>query len=286
MKIAVTGAKGQLGGELCRRLGSAAVPLARPEFDLTNDSSTRDALLAIRPDVVINCAAYTQVDRAEADAERCFEVNTRGVEWLVSACSELGCRLVQISSDYVFGADALRSTPYAEDDPIGPQGVYARSKAEGESIARRYDRHLIVRTCGLYSAPRGAPVRGRNFVDTMLSLAMERDQLRIVDDQRCAPSFVPHISDSILRLIDLGIVGTVHAVNSGETSWHGFATEIFRLAGKTMRLDRITTAEYAAPAPRPLYSVLSLAKFRAICAADMPPWKDGLAAYFRESSRI
>ncbi len=280
MRIAVTGAGGQLGGELCRQLQAAAVPLDVPDFDLTNPESVRQSLRSVRPTAVINTAAYTQVDRAEQEAERCWTINSAGVGHLAEACDELACPLVQISTDYVFGSDAARCVPYREDDAPGPQGVYGQSKLGGERQAARAARHLIVRTCGLYGKP--GPKTPGNFVDTMLRLGKERGSLRVVGDQHCTPSYVPHVARAILFLLNSGAKGTFHVVNRGETTWYEFAGEIFRQAGLRVSLERITTAEYGALAPRPGYSVLDTSRYHALGGPPMPAWQDALAEYLKE----
>ena len=278
MNIAVTGAQGQLGGELCRQLGAGAVGLDLPELDLTDRDGVLRQLLQIHPAAVVNTAAYTQVDKAEEDAPQCRAVNAEGVAHLVEACRRLDCPLVQISTDYVFGADADRSTPYRETDPPGPQGVYAHSKLEGERRAAGWARHFIVRTCGLYGRP--GPRSPGNFVETMLRLGRERDRLRVVDDQHCTPSYVPHVARAIRFLLGSGAYGTYHVVNSGQTTWYGLASEIFRLAGLPVVLEPISTAEYGAAAPRPGYSVLDTAKYHALpdCPV-MPTWQAALAEH-------
>jgi len=278
MKIAVTGCGGQLGSELCRRLGKAALPLDVPEFDLTDRDRVRSVLIAQNPTAVINTAAYTQVDRAEADVERCWNINSEGVGNLAEACRELDCPLVQISTDYVFGLDTKRASPYREDDEPGPQGVYAESKLGGERKAAAWRRHLVVRTCGLYGQP-GPKTPGGNFVNTMLRLGRERGHLRVVDDQHCTPSFVPHVARAVLFLLDVGACGTFHCVNTGATTWHGFAAEIFRQAGMQVTLERITTAEYGAAAPRPGFSLLDTSKYHALSGPPMPSWQEALAEY-------
>ncbi len=168
MKIAVTGAYGQLGGELCRQLGPAAIPLDIDTLDLTDGRAVVDRMLELKPAAIINCAAYTQVDKAETDAEKCQAVNATAVEHLAQACGMLDCPLLQISTDYIFGAAGGPGRPWREDDPPSPQGVYARTKWEGEQAARRHGKHLIVRTCGLYARP--SDPRAVNFVRTMLRL--------------------------------------------------------------------------------------------------------------------
>lgn len=276
MRIAVTGAGGQLGSELCRQLGAAALPLDVPEFDLTNRMAVRRLLLDARPGAVINTAAYTQVDRAEQEAERCWKINSEGVGYLAEACRELDCPLVQISTDYVFGRDATRTRPYREDDEPGPAGVYAESKLAGERQAAAWPKHVIVRSCGLYGSP-GPNTAGGNFVDTMLRLGKERGHLRVVDDQHCTPSYVPHVARAVAFLAGAGVYGLFHVVNTGATTWHDFAQEIFRQAGLKVTLERITTAQYGAAAPRPGYSVLDAGKYHALGGPPMPSWQQALA---------
>ncbi|HUY89602.1 MAG TPA: dTDP-4-dehydrorhamnose reductase [Pirellulales bacterium] len=278
MRIAITGAGGQLGGELCRLLGDAAVALDVPEFDLTDPATVRQRLLEVRPMAVINTAAYTLVDRAEQDRERCWKINSEGVGYLAEACRELDCPLVQISTDYVFGRDRTRNTPYREDDEPGPEGVYAESKLGGERQAAGWRKHVIVRTCGLYGRP-GPKTAGGNFVETMLRLGKERGQLRVVDDQHCTPSYVPHVARAAIFLAQASVYGVFHVVNSGATTWHDFAQEIFRQAGLNVTLERISTAEYGAAAPRPGYSLLDTSKYHALGGPPMPAWQDALAEY-------
>ena len=281
-RVVVTGSRGQLGGEICRQLGDLAVGLDRPGFDLRLRDQVADRLRSLKPSAVINCAAFTQVDRAEHEADACFAVNATGVGNLASICESLDVPLLQVSTDYVFGTDKQRRTPYAEDDAPGPQGVYARSKLEGEQLAAQWRKHFVVRTCGLYVASPDGPVRGRNFVDTMLVLSRERDALRIVDDQFCTPSYVPHVVRAMLFLLSTTAYGTYHVVNSGHATWREFAAELFRLADRQVRIEAITTQAYNAPAPRPLYSVLSTTKYHALSGRpELPTWQAGLAEYYR-----
>jgi len=286
MRIAVTGAYGQLGSELCRLLGADAVPLDIDTLDLTDGPAVEKTLGDLCPAAVINCAAYTQVDRAESEPQQCRAVNATAVEHLARACARLDCPLVQISTDYVFGGHPERTTPYCEDDPPSPQGVYARTKREGEQAAARHVRkHLIVRTCGLYARP--ADQRAGNFVKTMLRLGKAGKELRVVADQHCTPSYVPHVARAVLFL--LGVPsgppapwGIYHVVNRGATTWYEFAAEIFRQAGMDVSLRAITTAEYGATSPRPAYSVLDTTKYHALGGPAMPDWKTALAEYLSE----
>lgn len=280
MTILVTGAAGQLGGELCRQLGNESVGVDRQSCDLRDAAAISSLFDRFPVSAVINAAAYTQVDRAETDASICWEVNVTAVERLTLECARRNLPLVQISSDYVFGGDASRRSPYLETDSPAPQGVYARSKLAGEQAAARNPRHLIVRTCGLYLRSPAGPIRGKNFVDTMLVLARDRSTLRIVNDQWCTPSYVPHVAQAIAYLLRREAWGTFHVVNQGATTWFDFAAEIFRLAELPMELVPISAAEYGAPAPRPGYSVLSTAKYHALGGPPLPDWRAGLASYF------
>jgi len=257
------------------------VPLPRSQLDLAQPAMIRDIVEKLRPQVVINCAAWTAVDAAESDPAACRLVNADAVGELAAACNAIAATLVQVSTDYVFGADATRTTPYTETDAPGPVNEYGASKLAGEQAAATATGHLVVRTCGLYSAGDQGPVRGRNFADTMLALAAERDELRIVDDQHCTPSFVPHVARGILRLLDRGATGLFHVVNAGSTTWHGFASELFRAAGLTMTLHPIPTKDYPTPAKRPAYSVLDTKKVSASAAAALPAWQTGIAEYVR-----
>ncbi|HWB08820.1 MAG TPA: dTDP-4-dehydrorhamnose reductase [Pirellulales bacterium] len=281
-KIAVTGSQGQLGSELCRRLGVRAIPLDWPEFDLTKSDDVCETLRDLRPSSVINTAAYTQVDRAEEDSQRCWAVNADGVGCLARVCEELGVPLLQISTDYVFGGDATRSRPYREDDAPAPQGVYARSKLAGEQKASAWGQHIIVRSCGLYGKP-GLKTAASNFVDTMLRLARQGKSLRIVADQHCTPTYVPHLATAVLYLLAARHFGTYHVVNGGATTWHEFACETFRLTGLSPAVERITTAQYGAKAPRPPYSVLDTSKYRALGGPVMPDWQSALKEYLGET---
>ena len=274
--VAVIGALGQLGSELCRQLGDRAVPLDLPELDITDADSVHRALAVVRPESIINCAAYTAVDLAEQQADTCHAINAAAVRHLAAAAEVLGCTLMHISTDYIFGGNTSRSTPYVETDNPSPQGVYAQAKYEGELFARQWASHFIVRTCGLY----GISARGSNFVETMLRLGAERPMLRVVDDQHCTPTYTAHLARALLFLLSAPApYGTYNVVNAGSTTWYRFAGEIFRLAGMDVQLQPITSAQYAAPAPRPCYSVLDTSKYAALAGPPLPPWQEALAEY-------
>ncbi len=278
MRIVVTGSLGQLGGQLCRQLGSKAVGLDLPEFDLTDRQGVLRRIEELAPDVVINCAAYTHVDRAEAEPQRCRAVNVSGVAYLAEACRRAGASLVQISTDYVFGADANRQTPYREEDPPGPVNVYGLSKLESEQHAKAAPRWLIIRTCGLYG--RLGPRTAGNFVETMIQQAKQRGRLRVVADQHCAPSYVGHVARAIDFLVAVRATGIYHVVNQGQTTWYDFAGEIFRILGWPIHLEPISSTQWHSPARRPGYSVLDPSKYLALPGRpELPPWQEALKEY-------
>ncbi len=273
-RIAVLGSTGQLGETVLAQLGDRGVGLSRSQFDLGDMTAARELLHRLEPVAVINAAAYTKVDLAESNRHECFRINADAVAHLAEICADLDAALVQISTDYVFGADAARTEPYREDDPPGPQSIYAQSKLAGELAARTCKRHLIVRTCGLYGERFERP--HVSFVKTMLRLAGERDHVRIVDDQHCTPTYVRDAARGILFLLDQRCCGTYHLVNRGQTTWHRFALEIFRLINTQIHVEPITTEEYGAAAPRPRYSVLDTAKIEAL-GCVLPTWQSALA---------
>jgi dTDP-4-dehydrorhamnose reductase len=286
--VVVTGSEGQLGAELCRQLGAAGVGLTRAEGDLLNKRRLAETLERLRPAVVINTAAYTAVDRAESEPTVCHAVNARGVAGLAEICRGLDCVLVQVSTDYVFGGDVERQSPYSEEDEPGPVNVYGESKLAGEGHAASWQKHFIVRTCGLYGA-RVKPTQS-NFVDTMLRLGRERERLRVVDDQYCTPSYTVHVARAILFLAHseafAKAFGTYHVVNQGGATWHAFASEIFRQAGLRTISDRITTSEFGALARRPAYSVLDTRKYEGLAAAPLPAWQFALAEYLQSIGEL
>ena len=238
----------------------------------------RDVIGRLRPQAVVNCAAWTAVDRAETERDACRAANVLAVQAVADACRAIDALFVQVSTDYVFGADAARNIPYREDDPPGPLGEYGASKLAGESAARSWERHQVVRTCGLYSAGAAGPVRGRNFADTMLVLAQDRPEVRVVADQFCTPSHVPDVAAAIIALLADGTPGTFHVTNSGATSWHGFATELFRQAGLSTVVTAIASQDYPSPVVRPPYSVLNTAKLAGL-GITLPDWREGIAGY-------
>jgi dTDP-4-dehydrorhamnose reductase len=282
VKYAVLGAAGQLGRDLVPCLSGEVIPLTRAEVDLAGPGPMGKLLADLAPEVVINCAAYNFVDRAEDEPEAAFAVNAWGVRELALACGTLGCLLVHVSSDYVFGLEADRSIPYAETDAPGPVSVYGLSKLAGEYLVRSLcPRHLVVRTCGLYGVW-GSGGKGGNFVETMLRMAREGRSLRVVSDQVCTPSYTVDVATGLSALIGAGATGLYHLTNAGECSWHAFARTIFELEGITADLTAITSVKYGAKARRPGYSVLSCAAHDRLRLPPRRPWREALTAYLAE----
>ncbi len=289
MSILVTGAAGQLGAELCRLLGAEATGIDVDTLDLTDRAAVLENVRRLAPRAVIHCAAYTQVDQAETDAARCRAVNVAAVESLADACRELDSPLVQMSTDYLFAGSPGIGRPWREDDPPNPRGVYAVTMFEAEQAAAAWPKHLIVRTCGLYARPSHATAR--NFVKTILRLARTQPKLRVVDDQWCTPTYEPHVARALVYLLGIDRTtpspwGIYHVTNRCETTWCGFAREIVRLAGLDVPVEPITTADYAAAAPRPAYSVLDTTAYHRLGGPAMPDWKEALAEYFAELKQI
>lgn len=275
-RILVTGSGGQLGTELCRQLGSEAVGLDLPCLDLTRRDVVLAAIHQYRPEIVVNTAAYTQVDRAELEPALCRAVNLGGVENLIAACRPLGSLLVQLSTDYVF--DGEKGTPYSETDPPRPLNTYGQSKWEAEQVVAQYPRHLIVRTAGLFGVQ--GPTAGGNFVATMLRLARTAQPLRIVSDQFTSLTGTADLAVAVRSLLAAETTGLVHLSSAGYASWHQFAVEIFRIAGLHPSVEPIPMAEFDCRARRPRFSVLSTAGYNAIPGRyPMPTWKQALADY-------
>lgn len=271
MNYLILGAGGMLGRalrELITRRGERFVARDLPEFDLTDAAQVREALR--EPfDAVLNCAAYTNVDGAESDEAAATRANGQGVQVLAAACAERGVPLVHYSTDYVFAGDATR--PYRVDEPHAPLNAYGRSKAVGErALWEAKGPHLLLRTSWLY-----APW-GNNFVRTIYKASRERDELRVVDDQRGRPTSAEHLARVTLELLDKQARGTFHVTDGGECTWYEFASEIVRLAGHRARVSPCSSAEFPRPAKRPAYSVLDLGPTEAL-VGPMPAWQSNLA---------
>ena len=283
MRIAVVGAAGQLGRELCRLLPPAdTIPLTRSDADLHDTAAVCTRLAAVRPDVVVNCAADNRVDAAEADARDAVAVNALGVAALARHCRDHGALLVHVSTDYVF--DGRATHPYTEADAPNPLGAYARTKHAGELLAQALaPRHAILRVAGLY-AEGGSRGKGGNFVDKVLAQARAGKPLRIVSDQVTAPTWARDVAEAMGRLVPRIAAGSApcgvyHVTNAGECSWFEFARAALEVAGVRAEMTAISTEELNLPAPRPAYSVLANVRLVAIGEPALRPWRDALAAY-------
>ncbi len=282
MSTVVLGAPGQLGRDLVPRLTGNVTPLGRADVDLADGAALRAKLATLRPTVVVNCAAYNFVDKAEAEPNAAFAVNAWAVRDLAAICRDLDATLVQVSTDYVFGLDAKRTTPFHEEDAPGPVSNYGLSKLAGEYLVRSIcSKHIVIRTCGLYGVW-GSGGKGGNFVETMLRVAGQGKPLRVVNDQRCTPTFTADLADAIVALLTTEVYGSYHITNAGDCTWFELAEEIFRLVGVSANLTPILSAEFGAPAQRPGYSVLANDKLATVGVPRPRDWREALAAYLRE----
>jgi dTDP-4-dehydrorhamnose reductase len=280
VKIAVLGSEGQLGRDLCLCLTGDVVRLTRADADLTRPDTLTAAVRRLQPDVVVNCAAYNFVDRAETDVQAAFAVNAWGSGDLARICQEYHCRFVHFSTDYVFGHDETRERPWDESDAPGPVNMYGLSKLTGEHLIRMFcPQSLIIRTCGLYGI--GGSKKG-NFVETMLRLADQGKPLRVVNDQLCTPTFTVDLAEATVELLGLKRTGLYHVTNSGYCSWYEMARAVFQLSGIDVHLKPIASREYNAAARRPRYSVLSGVGIDRIGLKPLRHWRDALAAYLSE----
>lgn len=277
MTIAVTGANGQLGNEM--RVASSGSSLDIlftdiDQLDITSYDAVADYIRANGVEVVVNCAAYTAVDRAEEDAETADKINHKAVANLAKACAECDAALIHISTDYVFAGDA--STPYTEESPTSPLGVYGRTKLDGErAILDSGCRAVIVRTAWLYSE------YGNNFCKTMRALTATKPSIRVVNDQIGSPTYALDLAKAIMRIIEQGIPTTpqiFHFTNEGVCSWYDFAVEIARLSGNNLcTITPCSSEEYPTKARRPHYSVLNKSKIKRTYNLEIEDWKGALA---------
>jgi dTDP-4-dehydrorhamnose reductase len=279
MRVLVAGAAGMLGLDVLRageRAGYELVGLDLPELDITDATVVQAALERVAPDAVLNCAAWTDVDGAETHVAQAHAVNADGAGNLARAAAGAGVPLVHVSTDYVFSGEACVDTSgapraYVESDPTGPRSVYGQSKLAGEQqVLAASPAHTVARSAWLFG------VGGRNFAETMLRLAAERETVQVVTDQVGCPTWTGHLAPALLGLIERGVAGLVHLAGAGRVSWNGFAAEIFRQAEVACRVEEATSDQLARAAPRPPWSVLESERDDVL---PLPPWQDGLAGY-------
>jgi len=269
--ILVIGAGGMLGQDLLALLGDRGRGVDLPDIDITDMRSVQQVLTALKPKVVVNCAAYTDVDGCESNAETAMQVNAEGVAFLAMITREIGAKLVQISTDYVF--DGSKGSPYQENDLQRPLNIYGESKLAGELNVDINSDNLLVRTQWLYG------LHGKNFVETMLRLGRERSRLTVVDDQIGSPTWTVDLAKGIIALIAKDCRGVYHCANSGHTSWNGFAKAIFEESGLLVQVDPMSTEQLNRPARRPLHSTLDCSKLAADTGFTAQPWQEALKQY-------
>jgi dTDP-4-dehydrorhamnose reductase len=273
MRLVITGAAGMLGRDVVNvatLAGHDLTALARSELDITDAQAVREAVAEARPDAVINCAAWTDVDGAETSREAALAANGTGAGNVAAGAAAVGARTVHVSSDYVF--DGTTGTPYVESDRTNPLSEYGRTKLEGElAVARAApDSHCVVRSSWLFG------VAGKSFPATILKLAGERDELTVVDDQVGCPTFTGHLAQALVALATDGSkTGILHVAAGGQCSWHELAQEIVTRSGSHCEVKPGRTADLGRPAPRPAFSVLRSERG----APTLPDWQEGLAAF-------
>ncbi len=277
MKVLVTGVKGQLGYDVKNELekrGIEAIGVDVDEMDITDAAKVREVLTECRPDAVIHCAAWTAVDAAEEQVEKCTLVNVDGTENIAKVCKEIDCKMMYISTDYIF--DGQGSRPWEPDDPVTePLNVYGLTKYQGELAVRKYvEKYFVVRIAWVFG------LNGGNFIKTMLNLSKKYERLTVVNDQFGTPTYTYDLARLLVDMILTDRYGNYHATNEGEyISWYDFACEIFKQAGIEIEVKPVTAAEYAAKAKRPENSRMNRSKLTEMGFQPLPDWKDALGRY-------
>jgi dTDP-4-dehydrorhamnose reductase len=288
MKIAIIGANGQLGSDLCKQLSSEEIiALSHEDVEITDMASVKKVLEEYVPDTVINTAAFHRVDDCETEQDKAFSVNALGTKNVAIVSQQIQAKLVHIGTDYIFGGEAeARTIPYTEFDTPVPASVYGRSKLAGEDYIRDFhDKYFIIRASGLFGVA-GSSGKGGNFVETMLRLGKERDKLTVVNDQIFSPTFTKDLASKIAQLITTEYYGIFHVTNSDICSWYEFSMEILFLAGIQTPVIPITSDQYPQKARRPDYSVLGNYHLKLLGMDDMRNWREALKDYMTEKGHI
>jgi dTDP-4-dehydrorhamnose reductase len=276
MRLLVVGAYGMLGREVVAAASAAGHTVIERDvdsIDIVDPEFTTRVVAGDAPDVVINCAAFTDVDGAEDQEDVALEVNGDGAGNLAAAAAAAGARIIHISTDYVFPGDATE--PYVESDATGPRTAYGRTKLAGErAVAHANPNHAIARTSWLFG------VHGKNFVDTILRLAATRESIQVVDDQEGCPTWAGHLAPALITLAESGATGIFHAGGGGRCTWFDLATAAVEATGSTCRVEPTTSDAFPSPTPRPAMSVL--VSERGADAVELPPWQEGLAGFLAE----
>lgn len=277
MKVFVTGAKGQLGHDVVNELekrGHTAIGVDIEEMDITDKDAVKRVITQVSPEAVVHCAAYTAVDAAEEQVELCHRVNGLGTENMAEVCKELNCKLMYISTDYVFNGQGTR--PWEPDDERAPLNVYGQTKYEGELAVEALEKYFIVRIAWVFG------VNGKNFIKTMLNLGKTRDHLTVVDDQVGSPTYTYDLARLLVDMIETEKYGRYHATNEGVCSWYEFACEIFKKAGIEITVSPVSSNEYPAKAKRPQNSRMDKSKLKEMGFKPLPTWQDALERYLKE----
>ena len=288
MKVLITGANGQLGTDLCKVLKDVeASPLSHSDIEIADMNSVNSAFNRCQPEVVINTAAYVRVDDCESEPNKAFLVNAIGARNVAVATQRFGAKLVHISTDYVFGGEDKPGTNlYTEFDTPSPLNLYGKSKLAGENLVQHLcSRHFIIRTSGLFGSA-GASGKGGNFVETILKLARQQEELKVVNDQIFSPTYTRDLARKIAQLIVTEYYGIFHITNKGKCSWYEFAREILTLAKLETHLIPITSEERLTAAKRSPFSVLDNYQLRLLGIDDMRTWQEALKEYMVEKGHI
>jgi len=286
LKIAIIGADGQLGSDLCKIIDKREqIPLTISDIDITNIFVCDTVVKKIRPDIIINTAAYHRVDDCEDNDLEAYKVNSHGVKNLALACKGIKALLVHISTDYVFDGD--KGSPYIEDDIPNPKTAYGISKLAGEQFIRYLcDKYFIVRTSGLYGAAGCLGKGGGNFVENMIKRFRNGESLSIVDDETITPTYTRNLAENINKLIRTEYYGLYHVTNNGECTWWEYANKIFEILGVGVNIKKTNSKNYEAKAQRPKYSVLQNKRLKEIGLDCMPSWEKGLQEYLVEKGHV
>ncbi len=278
MKIIVTGVNGQLGYDVVRELNKKnykdVCGIDINDLDLTNKKAIKAYMDENQPDVIIHCAAYTAVDKAEDDEEICYDINVNGTKYLIDYAKDYNAKFIYISTDYVFSGD--KEGEYENDDTPNPKSIYGKTKYLGEVEALKYNKHFIIRISWVFGK------NGNNFIKTMLRLGKEKDELNIISDQLGSPTYTFDLSKLIVEMIETDKYGIYHATNEGLCSWYEFAREIFKYSNINVKLNPIKTNQYPTKAKRPMNSSLSKKSLIDNGFNLLPTWQDALKRYLKE----
>lgn len=289
-KVALIGASGQLGTDIDKVFKKdkyfKLVPLTHVDIEITDIKNTKQVLQRIKPDIVINTAAYHRVDEMEDYPDKAFQINATAQKNLAQLCQENGWAVVFISTDYVFGADKKRQKPYVEEDTPGPLNVYGVSKLAGEYFTRYIcPHHFVIRVSGLHGVA-GSSGKGGNFVETMIRLGGEKGEVSVVADQVLTPTYTKNIAENMLELLKTEHFGLYHMTAEGQCSWWQFASEIFNLLKMKVKCNKVDSSFFKTRATRPLYSVLESAALKKLGLNKMRNWQENLKLYLKEKRHL